>query len=104
MPAKEKIPCSSVLLKKYNMKILKIFKEEREIGEVFSYNGLSFICLESPGFSCGKCYFKINNISYNCTIEKIKEVRGLCSGLERSDGKCVHFEILTDENTKEKKN
>ena len=104
MPAEEKIPCSSVLLKKYDMKILKIFKEEREIGEVFSYNGLSFICLESPGFSCGKCYFKINNISYNCNIEKIKEVRGLCSSLERSDGKYVHFEILTDENTKEKKN
>ncbi len=99
MPVEEKISCLSVLLKKYDMKILKMFKEEREIGEVFTYDGLPFICLESPGLSCDKCYFKINNILYNCTIEKIKEVRGQCSCLERSDGKCVHFEILTDENT-----
>ena len=47
MPVEEKISCLYVLLKKYDMKILKTFKEEREIGEVFAYNGLSFICLEA---------------------------------------------------------
>ena len=85
------------------MKILKPFKEEREIGEIFIYNGFSFICLESPGFSCGKCYFKKNKISHNCNIEKIKRVRGRCSGLERSDGKCVHFKMLTDEDIEKEK-
>ena len=100
MPVEEKILCLSVLLKKYDMKILKMFKEEREIGEIFAYNGLSFICLESPSFFCGKCYFKQFNKTispYNCNGSKLRKVRGRCSFHARSDNKSVYFKILTDE-------
>lgn len=106
MPVEEKILCLSVLLKKYDMKILKPFKEEREIGEIFAYNGFSFICLESPGFSCGKCYFKQFNKTmypYNCAESELRKVRGNCSFHARSDNKCVHFKMLTDEDIEKEK-
>ena len=38
MPVEEQIPCLSVLLKKYDMKILKIFKEERFVWKVIDAN------------------------------------------------------------------
>lgn len=88
------------------MKILKPFKEERAIGEIFIYNGFSFICLESPGFSCGKCYFKQFNKTtspYNCAESELRKVRGNCSFHARSDNKCVHFKMLTDEDIEKEK-
>lgn len=88
------------------MKILKMLKEEREIGEIFTYNGLSFICLESPSFFCGKCYFKQFNKTispYNCAGSKLRKVRGHCSFHARSDNKSVYFKILTDEDIEKEK-
>ena len=38
MPVEEKISCLSVLLKKYNMKILKITKEDRFVWKVIDAN------------------------------------------------------------------
>ena len=85
------------------MKILKQLCKERRIGEVFTYKGSSFICLESPNNSCQGCYFK-NGINCTCGVDNIIKYKLECTLWNRSDGKSVYFEILTDENTKEKKN
>ena len=68
---------------------------EREVGEVFKYNGVTLIIIENKNNSCKECFFNINGV---CTMD-INKV-GFCSASCRDDDKNVTFRKVEDMETR----
>ena len=70
---------------------------EREVGEVFEYEGEKLMVVENDGSDCKKCFF------YNRDCSLIKDVRGFCSEEFRTDKKCVIFVKSNKEHPQEER-
>lgn len=72
-----------------NCIIYMIMKEERQIGEVFEYNGIKLkVRKMSPWGECRKCFFfKEGNVT--CGVPK-------CAAYERKDKNYVYFEKVEE--------
>ena len=63
---------------------------ERQIGEIFEYNGTKLEVVED--YTCDKCFFNNNN---NCFRFKY-DFNVFCSGPYRNDGKYVSFKKVKE--------
>ena len=64
---------------------------ERQVGEIFEYNGEWYQCIHTKSFGCENCNLTVQN-NIHC-IDAFK-IRGECLSSNRKDGKSVIFKKL----------
>ena len=67
--------------------------KEREIGEVFEYEGKKLKVVKTKGSICNNCYFE----NRECSCENISKVSGACLRETRSDNNPVIFMEVKEE-------
>ena len=63
---------------------------EREIREIFDYNGTTFEIVETEYHSCDNCAFFEQSLEFCNNIK--------CANYERFDGKNIYFKEVNNEN------
>lgn len=66
---------------------------ERQVGEIFEYNGEWYQCIHTKSFGCENCNLTVQN-NIHC-IDAFK-IRGECLSSNRKDGKSVIFKKLEE--------